>query len=144
MGQPLFKYGGTFEDARHLRRCPRNGREKSEGTFGHPNIRAGGNYGGGETSALQHGKSPAVKKCHGLKQQGRKRVAAARRDRLIVHDAAEAAQPITGRGIGYKAIHSGPDPVEGAIGDAAHLPPAKGGPPVTMRAAGPGAKSAIA
>jgi hypothetical protein len=85
-----------------------------------------------------------VKKCHGLKQQGRKRVAAARRDRLIVHDAAEAAQPITGRGIGYKAIHSGPDPVEGAIGDAAHLPPAKGGPPVTMRAAGPGAKSAIA
>jgi hypothetical protein len=41
MGQPLFKYGGAFEDARHLRRCPRNGREKSEGTFGHPNIRAG-------------------------------------------------------------------------------------------------------
>ena len=39
-------------------------------------------------------------------------------------EAAEAAQPITGRGIGYKLFAAGADPLDGQGGDAARLPPA--------------------
>ena len=41
-----------------------------------------------------------------------------------MYEAAEAAQPITGRGIGYKLFTAGLIPVDGQGGDAARLPPA--------------------
>ena len=44
-----------------------------------------------------------------------------------MYAAAEAAQPITGRGIGYKLFTARPDPLDGQVGDAARLPPAQGG-----------------
>ena len=40
---------------------------------------------------------------------------------------AEAAQPITGRGVGYKLFTAGLDPVDVHERDAARLPPAQGG-----------------
>ena len=43
-------------------------------------------------------------------------------------EVAEAAQPITGRGVGYKLFTARPDPVDGRAGNAAGLPAAQGGP----------------
>ena len=41
-----------------------------------------------------------------------------------MRDIAEAAQPITGRGVGYKLFTAGPDPVDGAQRNGARLSPA--------------------